>query len=593
MSRNTFPSVDWSKDIKVACERLLHPTVDEAGERERQCRLLAVLLAGPALAALAAMQLGVQFFGGAAALVLAAMVFGIGLLAPFALMASARRNVIQPASLVIAATATGVLIAAAGGPASPLAMMSIALVWEAGWVGRTGRSLVWGILAACMAVALGAALRELIVPAAEPTAWQWLVPCIYAVALAVRLPAMSFGEDPTREPAKPAFEEIIGAAVFHLQAEGDVTETSAKAEELLGVAPEMLLGTGLFERLHVADRVAWLSALADLKDGAEARTLRLRVRVPVKAAADAGSAYRAYVCDVYSRPGEEGCIAMLREDARVAELEDELAKAREWAEGATLARDKILASVSHELRTPLNAIVGFSDVLVNEMFGGFANERQREYVRLIHQAGGHLLSVVNAVLDVSKLQSGTYQPQAEIFSFEEAAHLCMAMTTHQAEAKAIELTMDIADDVGDINCDRRVLQQVLINLLSNAVKFTPSGEVKVTARRCDDRLDFTVSDTGIGISAEDLKRLGKPFVQLQSDYSGEGIGLGLALVKGLVRLQGGGMSIESAPGAGTRVHVSLPVGGFRRQGQGEEANAAMTGANWNGEWNHDAERKTA
>src|SRR5690606_18130533 len=145
-----------------------------------------------------------------------------------------------------------------------------------------------------------------------------------------------------------------------------------------------------------------------------------------------------------------------------------------------------------------------------------------------------------------------------------------------------KLTADVAADIGTVHCDRRALQQVLVNLLSNAVKFTPAGEVKVTARRSGGRLELTVSDTGIGMSAEDLKRVGKPFMQVQNDYTRncEGTGLGLALVKGLVRLQGGGMSIESAPGAGTRVHVSLPAGGTDDEREGEETDALAT--NWNG-----------
>jgi len=588
--------------LKAACERLLHPSVQGSELRGRQLRLLAVLLAGPVLAALATAELAVRQAGIVAALLSAAMVFGVGLLAPVALIATGRLKLIEPLSLALAAIATGVLVAGAGGITSPLAAMIAGLVIEAGWVARTRRAIGLGLFAAGAALALGAGgAGFLAAEGAMPSAWQWLVPLIYAATILVRLPLPAGAkEEPAPETAAPALEEIMGAATLRLQLTGDVIYASSQAEAVLGVAPEILLGSGLFDRIHVADRIAWLSAVTDLREGAGARMVRLRIRVPAEQGVPAHAAYRTFICDLITGTGGEGIVALLRHDAVTAALKEELAEARLAAEGAVLARDQLLASVSHELRTPLNAIVGFSDVLANEMFGKFANDKQREYITLIREAGGHLLSVVNTILDVSKLRSGSYELKFEPFRFDDAVRLCMAMTAHQAEAKSVDLRVEIDEDVGTVHCDRRAVQQVLINLLSNAVKFTPAGEVKVTARRSGDRLEFTVSDTGIGISAEDLKRVGRPFMQVQNDYTRqcEGTGLGLALVKGLVRLQGGGMSIESAPGAGTRVHISLPAAPAetRREREDfgwEEPDAANSGANRNDEWYNDALRKSA
>ncbi|WP_309084100.1 PAS domain-containing sensor histidine kinase [Chelativorans sp.] len=596
MSTKASLPVHLPQGLKAACARLLHPSVTGGEERARQLRLVEVLLAGAVLAALATAEVAVRRVGAADALASIALVFGIGLLAPFALITTAKRRMVEPLALSFGAICLGLLLAAGGGLASPLAAMSAALALESAWVGRSRRAIGFGIAAAAAALAIGAALPAFFsIGISAASAWQWMVPLAYALTILARLPLVLGTErrEAAEEPA-PALEDIIGAALLRLQETGEVTSVSGRAEPLLGVAPEMLLGSGFFDRIHVADRVAWLSALSDLREGAEARTMRVRVRVPAEPGIPSHAAYRSFICEFLGKAGEGGFLVMLRDDAATAALEEALASARRTAEMAVLARDQLLASVSHELRTPLNAIVGFSDVLANEMFGRFANGKQREYVELIREAGGHLLSVVNAILDVSKLQSGAYALQTEAFRFEDAVRLCMAMTAQQAEAKSVHLATEIAEDVGTVHCDRRAVQQVLINLLSNAVKFTPAGEVKVSARRCGDRLEFTVSDTGIGISEEDLKRVGKPFMQVRNDYTRQyqGTGLGLALVKGLVRLQGGGLSIESAPGAGTRVHVSLPVLPAEERAEWE-AEAAKSGANWNGDWYDDALRKTA
>ncbi|WP_159590344.1 sensor histidine kinase [Chelativorans xinjiangense] len=592
MSTRASLSTNWPESLKAACERLLHPSVMGADERARQRRLLAALLAGPVLAAIATAQAMPLHGGGAGAFASVFMVFGAGLLAAFALIVTGRRRLVEPASLMLAAVAVGVLTAAGGGLSSPLTAMAAALAVEAGWIGRTKRALGFGLMAAGSAIGLGAALSATVFADAVPaSAWLWAVPLLYVATLLARLPLIGEREAAAGPKGRP-IEEIIGAAVLRMQQGGDVVEASPQAEALFAVAPEMLLGTGFFDRIHVADRIAYLQALADLREGADRRVVRMRMRTPAQAGVPAGACYRALIADIAAEPDGSGLVAVVRDDAATAELEAALASAKDAADSATLAKDRYLASVSHELRSPLNAILGFSDVLANEMFGRFANDRQREYVGLIREASGHLLSVVNAILDVSKLQSGAYALESHPFRFEEALQFCLAMSAREAEAKSVALKADIAEDIGVVNCDRRAVQQVLINLLSNAVKFTPAGEVRVTARRSGGRLELDVSDTGIGMSAEDLERVGTPFTQVQNSYTRQGTGLGLALVKGLVKLSGGAMSIESAPGTGTRVHVSLPAGGVKGDG-GEEECIAIGGANLNSEWNDDALRKTA
>jgi cell cycle sensor histidine kinase DivJ len=247
------------------------------------------------------------------------------------------------------------------------------------------------------------------------------------------------------------------------------------------------------------------------------------------------------------------------------------------------------------LRTPLNAILGFSDMLSHEMFGPFADPRQKEYVGLIHESGNHLLSVVNSILDVSKIESGAYAIHPEPFAFADAVEMCRSMMAHQAAAKSVSLRIAMAPGIDEICGDRRAIQQVLINLVSNAVKFTPEGgSVVIGASRAGHRLRFWVSDTGIGIAPDDLKRLGQPFTQVQNEYTRqfEGAGLGLSLVKGLVVLHDGTMSIESAPGEGTTVTVTVPVAGPRPATEAVRHDMEA-GAEPSNEAGNGAQRKTA
>ena len=170
--------------------------------------------------------------------------------------------------------------------------------------------------------------------------------------------------------------------------------------------------------------------------------------------------------------------------------------------------------------------------------------------------------MVNSILDVSRLESGAYPTDPEPFRFSDAVDMCRSMLERQAAEKELHLEVALTNDIGDVHADKRAVKQMLINLISNAIKFTPAGgTVAVGGKRVGSRLHFWVSDTGIGMSADDLGRIGKPFMQVQNDYTRrfEGAGLGLSLVKGLVALHHGTMAIESEPGHGTTVTISLPV----------------------------------
>ncbi len=556
--------VDFSDAVAAACQRFVHPSIVDPCERRFHGRLVGVLLASPFLAAGAAVTLATANIGAAATIAVIFLLLGLGWLAAMLVTATGNARRVGAAALAAASCGLAGLIAAAGGLASPVAFLCLALPVEAFWVASSRRAAAWGAVGALAAVLLQG-IADLGLPLANgPAAWHWLIPLAWAATVLCRLG--NFGnanKNLVGDADEARLEDIMDAVVFRIGQGGEVLDISARAQTMLDLAPQLLTGSGLFDRIHLADRVAYLTALADLREGAAARRLELRLRLP-RPAGTAGDNYRTFLVELTHAGAEKPFFAILREDDGVADLRASLAEAEESAAGADVAKSRFLAAVSHELRTPLNVILGFSDMLLHEMFGPFADARQKEYVTLIRQSGQHLLEVVTSILDISRLESGTYAAQPEPFRFAEAVEMCQSMMSLPAGQKRIALSTQVAGDAGEINADRRAVQQILINLTSNAIKFTPDGgAVTIGARRIGSRLHFWVSDTGIGIAEADMANLGKPFTQVHNDYTRryEGTGLGLSLVKGLVALHDGTMAIESAPGEGTKVSISLPVEG--------------------------------
>ncbi|PZO81658.1 MAG: PAS domain-containing sensor histidine kinase [Mesorhizobium amorphae] len=357
------------------------------------------------------------------------------------------------------------------------------------------------------------------------------------------------------EPAKVPAEE--GALRLAFDSAGEVAEASGAAPDLLTLPNAVLLGTGFFDRLHVADRVAFLCAQAAIREGGASDTLPVRLRLP-KGDGPTPPGYRTLSLSL--RMEGEALCGTLRDKSEVEQLEAALAEARETAREAEKRRGAALAAAGHELRTPLNAIIGFSEMLGRESLGGFSDPRQRDYAELIRQSGLHLMAVVDGILQTSMVEAGAYSVECKPFSFAEAVERARAMMGFAADSKGVRLVCEVPAACGVLRGDQRAVQQILINLLSNAVKYTASGgEVRVGAQRMGSRLHFFVRDTGVGIAAEDLSRIGKPFVRVGRTEATEGCGLGLSLVRTLVEAQGGTLSVESTPGEGTLVTVGLPV----------------------------------
>jgi signal transduction histidine kinase/putative methionine-R-sulfoxide reductase with GAF domain len=270
----------------------------------------------------------------------------------------------------------------------------------------------------------------------------------------------------------------------------------------------------------------------------------------------------------YVGPFSDKDIALLRTFAdqaviaiQNARLFREIQDKSRQLEIANQHKSDFLANMSHELRTPLNAIIGFSEVLLERLFGEL-NDKQDDYLKDIHSSGRHLLSLINDILDLSKVEAG--RMELDLSTFDAAAAISNAMTLvrERAQRHGITLGIDADPGLGEITADERKLKQILLNLLSNAVKFTPDGgRVDVSARRDDDNVVIAVHDTGIGIAAADQQTVFEEFRQVGTDYTTkqEGTGLGLALTRKFVELHGGRIRVDSEPGKGSTFTFTIPV----------------------------------
>ena len=455
----------------------------------------------------------------------------------------ARSPVTSPAPDTDAEAAAG-RVRAAGAPRSGRARPRAA-AWHAGWAlavaGSAGVALVvLGALSpaalAALAIAAAPGLFGLVRPAGPlgRTAWRLWAWRLWAWAAAAGLAAGLTGgvSGPLsplllspllaaiaygglwREAVGPAFAAVVAVAV--VQAGGRLPPSPQGAEALalglIALATTLATGAGALIGLAAAEAVAPAQAPAPAAD----LTLAARLQAA--------------------------------EDARAA------------AEADARGKMRFLANVSHELRTPLNAIMGFSDIMRTRLFGELS-PRYAEYAELIHESGGHLLDLINDVLDVSKIDADRYVLAREDFDAREAVTAALRILRQQADDAGVQLRGVLPPEPIEVDADRRALKQIVLNLVSNAMKFTPrGGSIAVSLSAAAGALELAVADTGVGIAPEDLDRLGRPYEQAgDAADRARGTGLGLSLVRAFARLHGGDMVLESRLGEGTAVTVRLPV----------------------------------
>ena len=271
------------------------------------------------------------------------------------------------------------------------------------------------------------------------------------------------------------------------------------------------------------------------------------------------------------RTRDGGVVSVYTDITELKNRESELVRAREEAVIANRSKSEFLANMSHELRTPLNSVIGFSDLMIAETMGAVANQRYREYIGDINTSGKHLLSVINDLLDVSRIEADAMVLHDEQVDIAEAVDTCLRMVSERAYTSGVEMVNRLGAGLPLLIGERRRLRQILLNLLTNAIKFTPEGGTVVvsTAPARDGGLEVTVADTGIGIDPGDMETVLKPFGQAERGLARnyDGTGLGLFLSNALVRMHGGTLTLASTPGEGTTVTVTFPAERLQQPGQ--------------------------
>lgn len=254
----------------------------------------------------------------------------------------------------------------------------------------------------------------------------------------------------------------------------------------------------------------------------------------------------------------------LQEQARqLVDLAEKYAAEKTRAEAANRSKSEFLANMSHELRTPLNAIIGFSEIMGSGLFGELGSPKYKEYAGDIHASGTHLLELINDILDMSKIEAGRMTLETQPLELAEVTEESLRLISARADVAKVTIENNLPA-LPTVQADKRAVKQVLLNLLSNAVKFTPAGgTIHLKASTGGGFVTIAVEDSGIGIPASALPKIGRPFEQVESQHSKshKGTGLGLALSRSLVELHGGTLTIESTEGVGTTVSFTLPVAG--------------------------------
>jgi len=337
----------------------------------------------------------------------------------------------------------------------------------------------------------------------------------------------------------------------------EILVTNRDFRHTFRIAPDELIGRSLEEALHIVGltdpRIPALAPGAVLEAtvltaGRGERNIRISHRPLL------------HLC---TGGGDRAFAAWVFEDATGSRrVEQALQSARDQAVVASRAKTEFLANMSHELRTPLNAIIGFSEIMRAELFGALGSAKYKEYVKNIQTSGEHLLAVIGEVLDISKVEAGHYVLEEQVINLSAVVQDICLLESDQAERAGVKLMQEVAAREMPLQADERALKQILLNLLSNSFKFTPSGGM-VTCRALylpTGGIAIEVQDTGIGIPEDHLHRVLDPFIQVRDRHARKttGTGLGLSLVRVLAELHGGRVTVNSQPGRGTAIRVSLP-----------------------------------
>jgi two-component system, cell cycle sensor histidine kinase DivJ len=577
--------------IRDCLDALLHPSARfDALTRARHRAFIAPRLLG-SLAAFAAFPIYLVARGAPSALEVAGFAW---LIAPILLSWFLSRTGRYESAHVLSSLALACLVTAVavttGGIASFAAVWLVVVPLEAA-LSASRRVVAFASLLAlsCVAILIALGHFDMLPLAAAPRQAMMMA---FGVASATLYAAgLAFGAESlartsvallSREEERYRLLALnMSDVISRHSRNGAVQFISPAAESLLGTQVSQLTGHGLFDRVHVADRPAYLTAMSAAARGGEAKSVEFRLKRD-----DTRGAVDFIWVEMRCRPleqsavatGEAEVVAVTRDITDRKMQEQALELARGAAEAADAAKTRFLATMSHELRTPLNAIIGFSEMIAREDSLMLDAARRREYAQLINDSGQHLLGVVNGILDMSKMETGNFEIAPETFVPRAAVINCCNLLALKARENGIDLIANLPQDLPALNADPCAFKQIVLNLVSNSIKFTErGGRVTVGAQVEGTRLVLRVTDTGVGIGPEDLKLIGAPFFQAGKTYQRrhEGTGLGLSIVKSLVALHSGEFKVQSKVDEGTTVTVAMPLVFEKQQTPLAPSNIAM------------------
>ncbi len=443
-----------------------------------------------------------------------------------------------------------------GGTAGPLAVWCLAPLAASAAFGRP-KLLALGAaagVAAAATAAIGSSILLLPLPPQALTPWLSLLALgttgLGFAAGLVALQGRVAGEDARAHEAELKLREALDHQPQLLLS----VYPGGRILEAFGEAP-----VGL-ETRDLPNRNLGELAAAEERAGVEEALLRAAADGSAEIAFTPAHDVQGWCVLTVRRMGAKRLVVALRDARAQKRRELELDEARVVAEQQNAGKSRFLANMSHELRTPLNAIMGFSDIMRQRLFGPMS-DRYSEYAELIHESGAHLLELINDVLDMSKIEAERFELAREDFDARDAIAAVLRLMRGQADRQGVSLRGELSSESLEAEADRRAIKQIAFNLISNALKFTPKGgSVTVSAHPVGEVLEIVVADTGVGISPQDLARLGRPYEQAgDAEHRAAGAGLGLSLVRAFARLHGGEMTMESTLGEGTTVTVRMPV----------------------------------
>ncbi|MEM9988970.1 MAG: PAS domain-containing sensor histidine kinase [Pseudomonadota bacterium] len=352
-----------------------------------------------------------------------------------------------------------------------------------------------------------------------------------------------------------AIWEGVGEDVIALhQADGRFIRVSNGAEDIFNVPSEQLMGLRLMDIIAPAHQDRLLKALSDVANQKGPGRARFEARVRI------GEKLGAYIEMAISRAPKGQLRTVTRNIEHRLRREEAIREESQIALTAAEKRSEHLANMSHEIRTPLNAVIGFAEAMQGEQLGPMGNEKYKDYARVIHESGQHLLSLISDLLDLSKAEANEMAVNLAPEKPGDLIALCAEIMELRAREAGLYIRTDIEEGLGLIMLDAKVMRQILLNLISNALKFTEKGGVTISLKQDGAMLNISVVDTGVGMSPDELSIVGERFKQARSEgvRGTKGTGIGLSLSKALARIHGGELRIASAVGEGTTAVLRLP-----------------------------------